>query len=59
MRGLVIEPITLDDVDHARAFGELPDPFDRLIAGTACRLDLPLITANERLRRSPHVKVTW
>lgn len=59
MRGLVIEPITLDDVDQARAFGEIPDPFDRLIAGMACRLDLPLITADERLRKSPHVKVAW
>lgn len=59
MRGLILEPVTVEDVDHARAFGSIPDPFDRLIAGMARRLDVPLITADERLAKSPHVKVLW
>jgi PIN domain nuclease of toxin-antitoxin system len=50
--GLPIEPLVWGDVREARRLVPLVDPFDRLIAGTAGRLDAPLITGDERIRRS-------
>lgn len=35
------------------------DPADQLIAATAIELDVPLITADERLRASPAVRTIW
>ena len=57
--GIAAEPVTVDDVDAARAFTMLGDPFDRLVAGTAVRLEAPLLTADERIARSSIVDVVW
>lgn len=46
--GLPIEPLTPEDIDEARALRSLRDPFDRLIAGTARRLALPLLPTTHR-----------
>lgn len=35
------------------------DPADQLIAATAIELDIPLVTADERLLRSPAVRTIW
>lgn len=35
------------------------DPADQLIAATAIELDVPLITADERLRKSSAVRTIW
>ncbi|MDX2009986.1 MAG: type II toxin-antitoxin system VapC family toxin [Myxococcaceae bacterium] len=35
------------------------DPADRLIAATAIELDVPLMTADERLRASPALRTIW
>ena len=35
------------------------DPADQLIAATAIELDVPLVTADERLRSSPAVQTIW
>lgn len=35
------------------------DPADQLIAATAIELDVPLVTADERLRASPAVRTLW
>lgn len=35
------------------------DPADQLIAATAIQLDIPLVTADERLLRSPAVRTIW
>lgn len=47
------------DVNEARSLASLVDPFDRVIVGTALRLGLPLITADERIRKSGSVTVYW
>jgi PIN domain nuclease of toxin-antitoxin system len=57
--GLGIEPIGVEDVRHARAAAALVDPFDRLIAAAAMRLDVPLITVDERIAGSGLVRVVW
>jgi PIN domain nuclease of toxin-antitoxin system len=57
--GIATEPVTVDDVDAARAFTMLDDPFDRLVAGTAVRLEAPLLTADERIAKSSIVDVVW
>jgi PIN domain nuclease of toxin-antitoxin system len=57
--GLPIEPLVWADVREARALAALVDPFDRLIAGTAIRLDAPLITGDERIRASGLVRTIW
>lgn len=57
--GFPLEPTTPEDVDEARALGVLVDPFDRLIAGTALRLGLPLMTNDELITTSRRVKTYW
>ena len=54
-----IEPLDAADVDEARALAALPDPFDRMIAGTAVRLGLPLLTADAKIGALPNVETVW
>jgi PIN domain nuclease of toxin-antitoxin system len=57
--GLPIEPLVWEDIREACGLAALADPFDRLIAGTAIRLDAPLITGDERIRASGVVRTIW
>jgi len=57
--GLPIERLVWDDVHEARGLTGLVDPFDRLIAGTALRLDVPLLTNDQRIRASGLVRTIW
>lgn len=54
----VIEPLSWQDVDEARRL-PLKNPFDRLIAGTAIRLGLPLITKDQEIVDSGLVETVW
>ena len=56
---LVVEPLLVEDVAWAHHLAALVDPFDRLIAATARRLDVALLTADERVTKSKLVKVVW
>jgi PIN domain nuclease of toxin-antitoxin system len=56
-----VQPIT---VPVAIAAGQFADPFpgdpaDRIIAATALIEGMPLVTADERIRRSKVVKTIW
>ena len=57
--GLPIERLGWEDIREARGLTGLIDPFDRLIAGTALRLDVSLLTNDERMRRSGLVRTVW
>lgn len=57
--GFPLEPITPEDVDEARGLGDLPDPFDRLIAGTALRLGLLLMTRDELITGTTRIPTYW
>jgi PIN domain nuclease of toxin-antitoxin system len=57
--GLPIEPLVWEDSREAHGLAALVDPFDRLIAGTAIRLDAPLITGDARIRASGLVRTIW
>ncbi|MDX2052373.1 MAG: type II toxin-antitoxin system VapC family toxin [Polyangiaceae bacterium] len=57
--GFRLVELSIPDVDEARNLASLADPFDRVIVGTALRLGLPLITADERIRQSGVVEVYW
>jgi PIN domain nuclease of toxin-antitoxin system len=57
--GLPIEALEWDDIREARGLVRLADPFDRLITGTALRLDVPLLTNDERIRASGAVRTVW
>jgi PIN domain nuclease of toxin-antitoxin system len=57
--GLPIERLGWGDIREARGLAGLVDPFDRLIAGTALRLQVPLLTNDERIRRSGLVRTVW
>jgi PIN domain nuclease of toxin-antitoxin system len=57
--GLAVEALAWEDIREARGLAGLVDPFDRLIAGTALRLDAPLLTNDERIRRSGLVRTVW
>lgn len=37
----------------------IPDPFDRIIAATAVAVDLPLVTADERIRDALGKRAVW
>jgi PIN domain nuclease of toxin-antitoxin system len=57
--GFQLEPLSAEDVDEARSLGELRDPFDRMIGGTAIRLGFPLMTRDAALTASPQVRTIW
>jgi PIN domain nuclease of toxin-antitoxin system len=59
--GVTVLEITPDVAALATQFPEnFPrDPADRLIAATARARSIPLVTADERIRRSPLVKTIW
>jgi PIN domain nuclease of toxin-antitoxin system len=57
--GLPVEPLLAEDVDEARSLAALVDPFDRLIAATAVRLGLPLLTNDERIVQSSRLHTVW
>ena len=54
-----IEPLTWEDVNEARSLASLKDPFDRLIAGIANRLQSPLITRDRELVDSGLLETLW
>ena len=57
--GFPLQPTTPEDVDEARSLGVLVDPFDRLIAGAALRLGLPLLTNDDLIAGSKRVRTYW
>lgn len=56
---LVVVALERAHVSEARALPILRDPFDRLIAGTAIALGLPLITPDTRIAESRRLRVIW
>ena len=56
---LVVTPLERAHVSEARALPTLRDPFDRLIAGTAVALGLPLVTPDARIAGARRVRVVW
>jgi PIN domain nuclease of toxin-antitoxin system len=38
---------------------QVPDPFDRIIAATALLADLPLLTADRRIRAALGERAVW
>ena len=57
-RGFDIVPLDWLDVNEARSIS-LIDPYDRLIVGTAIRLDMPLITRDQQIVDSGLVETIW
>jgi PIN domain nuclease of toxin-antitoxin system len=58
---LRFEPVSARIAQLAGAFADpmSGDPADRIIAATAMELQASLVTADERLLRSPHVRALW
>jgi PIN domain nuclease of toxin-antitoxin system len=56
-----IEPLTDDIAERAGQFGDAfpGDPADRMIAATALLRDAPLVTSDEKLRKTEHLKTIW
>ena len=57
--GIAIEPLVRADIEEARSLRGVGDPMDRLIAGTALRLGVSLITADGRLAADRRVRTVW
>jgi PIN domain nuclease of toxin-antitoxin system len=57
--GVSVEPLLRRDIEEARGLRVLVDPHDRLIAGTALRLGVPLITADRRIAVERRVRTVW
>ena len=56
---LLLVPLERAHVSEARALPLLRDPFDRLIAGTAVALGVPLISSDRRIANSGRLQVIW
>lgn len=56
---LLLLPLERAHVSEARALPTLRDPFDRLIAGTAVALGVPLLTPDARIAEAGRVRVIW
>lgn len=56
---LLLLPLERAHVSEARALPTLRDPFDRLIAGTAVALGVPLVTPDARIADLKRVAVMW
>lgn len=56
-----VVPLDLPVIDKMAAISkdEVPDPFDRIIAATALTIDLPLVTADERIHESLGERAIW
>lgn len=56
-----VVPLDLRVIDAMAAISReaVPDPFDRIIAATALTTDLPLVTADERLRTALGERAVW
>ncbi|MGB8782325.1 MAG: type II toxin-antitoxin system VapC family toxin [Terriglobales bacterium] len=61
IEGVAVLPITPEIAALASQFPEdyPSDPSDRLIGATARAEGLPLVTRDERIRRSPLVRTVW
>ena len=57
--GLLLLPLERSHVSEARSLPTLRDPFDRLIAGTAIALGVPLVTPDARIAALERVEVVW
>lgn len=56
---LLLLPLERAHVSEARSLPTLRDPFDRLIAGTAIALGVPLITSDTRIAKLERIEVIW
>jgi len=56
---LLLLPLERAHVSEARSLPVLRDPFDRLIAGVAVALGVPLITPDARIAATARVRVVW
>ncbi len=56
---LLLLPLARAHVSEARSLPTLRDPFDRLIAGTAVALGVPLVTPDARIAELKRVTVIW
>lgn len=56
---LLLLPLERAHVSEARSLPVLRDPFDRLIAGVAVALGVPLVTPDARIAASARVRVVW
>lgn len=56
-----VVPLDLPVIDKMASISkdEVPDPFDRIIAATALTVDLPLVTADERIHKSLGEQAVW
>jgi len=54
-----VVPIGLEVVKAAAAIDDIPELHDRLIAGTAAWLGIPILTNDLVMRSSQHVQTLW
>jgi PIN domain nuclease of toxin-antitoxin system len=56
-----VVPLDLPIIDKMALISRdvVPDPFDRIIAATALAIDLPLVTADERIHESLGDQAVW
>ncbi len=61
LAGIEVVPVSAAvAVQSTRLPGEFhKDPADRMIAALACERNATLVTADEKIRAYPHVRVAW
>ena len=60
-KAFTVVPLDLPIIDKMALISRdvVPDPFDRIIAATALAIDLPLVTADERIHESLGDQAVW
>lgn len=57
--GFSVHPIDYPVVDHSFAISDIPELHDRLIAGTARKLSVPILTNDPVIKASSFVACLW
>ena len=58
-QSIVVEPITEELIEKAFEINDIPELHDRIIAGTALKAGVKLITNDPVIARSKYVEVIW
>ena len=58
-RNYIVVPVDLEVINAAETIDDIPELHDRVIAGTAVWLDVPVLTNDPDMTASQYVRTVW